>query len=80
MSSTKIARPSSEPDDDNAHADHRRQREGIGAEGAVSEGDADAVGTMASWFATAKDHGEEFQEDDWIALVQELARRAAVGQ
>jgi hypothetical protein len=51
--------------------------EGIGAGGSVSEGDADAVSTMASWIATAKDHGEEFQEDDWIALVQELARRVA---
>jgi hypothetical protein len=51
--------------------------EGIGPDGRVSEGDSDAVGTMASWIAAAKDHGEEFQEDDWIALVQELARRAA---
>ena len=31
------------------------------------EGDDDAVGTMASWIATARDHGEEFTEDDWIA-------------
>jgi hypothetical protein len=54
--------------------------EGIGGPGSyVSEGDADAVGTMASWIATAKDHGEEFQEDDWIALAQELARRVAAG-
>lgn len=34
--------------------------------------------TMVSWIATAKDHGEEFQEDDWIALVQELGRRVNV--
>lgn len=41
----------------------------------VDEGDLDATSTMASWFETARDHGEEFTEDDWIALVQELARR-----
>src|ERR1700746_1789944 len=44
-----------------------------------SQGDNDSLGTLASWLATAKDHGEEFQEDDWIALVRELARRAAAG-
>ena len=41
----------------------------------VSQGDNDSLGTLASWLATAKDHGEEFQEDDWIALVRERARR-----
>jgi hypothetical protein len=45
----------------------------------VSQGDNDSLGTLASWLATAKDHGEELQEDDWIALVRELARRAAAG-
>jgi hypothetical protein len=61
-------------------ADYRSEPwgvEGLGAEGTVRGGDLDAIGTMASWFATAKDHGEEFTEDDWIALVQELAGRAA---
>ncbi|MGO9155343.1 hypothetical protein [Mycobacterium sp.] len=52
--------------------------EGIGGPGErIPEGDLDAIGTMASWLATAADHGEEFQEDDWICLVQELASRAA---
>jgi hypothetical protein len=48
--------------------------EGIGPDGSVSEGDSDA---MASWLAKARKHCEEFQDDDWIALVQELTRRAA---
>lgn len=51
--------------------------EGIGPEALVTEGGNDAVGTMASWIALAKENGEDFTEDDWIALVQELARRAA---
>ena len=51
--------------------------EGLGPSGMVSEGDSDALGTIISWQATARDHDEEFTEDDWIALVQELARRAA---
>lgn len=41
------------------------------------EGNLDALSTMESWQATARDHGDEFTEDDWLALVQELARRAA---
>ena len=41
-------------------------------------GDIDALTTMTSWLATARDHGDEFTEDDWMALVQELARRAAI--
>ena len=44
-----------------------------------SQGDNDSLGTIASWPATARDHGEEFTENDWVALVQELARRAAAG-
>jgi hypothetical protein len=52
--------------------------EGLGPD-AVHEGDSDAVGTMASHIATAKDHGEDFTEDDWIALMQELAKRVAFG-
>ena len=43
------------------------------------QGNLDALGTMTSWQATATDHGEEFTEDDWMALVQELARRCAGG-
>jgi hypothetical protein len=41
------------------------------------QGDLDAIATMESWQATAQDHGDEFREDDWLALVQELARRVA---
>ena len=41
------------------------------------EGDLDALSTMESWQTTARDHGEQFTEDDWLILVQELARRAA---
>jgi hypothetical protein len=37
----------------------------------VSEGDGDALSPIASWQATARDHGEEFTEDDWVTLVQE---------
>ena len=36
-----------------------------------------AIATMDSWFTTAQAHGEEFTEVDWIALVEELARRAS---
>jgi hypothetical protein len=32
---------------------------------------------MESWQTTARDHGEQFTEDDWLIPVQELARRAA---
>ena len=28
---------------------------------------------MESWQTTARDHGEQFTEDDWLILVQELA-------
>jgi len=48
--------------------------------GGEDQGFNDAVGTITSWLATAKDHGEEFQEDDWIALVWELARRCGGGE
>lgn len=51
--------------------------EGLGPSGMVSEGDSDALGTITSWQATARDHDEEFTGDDWVALVQELAQRAA---
>ena len=46
----------------------------------VSQGDNDSLGTVASWQAAARDHGEEFTENDWVALVQELARRAAAAE
>jgi len=44
---------------------------------ARGQGDLDAIGTMESWQESAEFHGEEFTEDDWLALAQELARRAA---
>jgi hypothetical protein len=43
----------------------------------VPEGDLDVLNTMNSWQALARERGDEWQEDDWSALVQELARRAA---
>jgi hypothetical protein len=43
----------------------------------VSQGDNDSLGTIASWQARARDHGEGFTGNDWVDLVQELARRAA---
>ena len=39
--------------------------------------DLDAIGTMKSREESAEFHGEGFTEDDWLALVHELARRAA---
>ena len=44
---------------------------------AVPEGDVDAINTMTSWITTAEEQGDEWQEDDWLALVQVLAKRAA---
>lgn len=43
----------------------------------VSQGRACAIATVQAWQATARAHGDEFTMDDWIALVQELARRVA---
>jgi hypothetical protein len=43
-----------------------------------SQGWNDALGTIVSWQQTAADHGEEFIEDDWIELVQELAYRLSL--
>ncbi|MGO9032234.1 hypothetical protein [Mycobacterium sp.] len=40
-------------------------------------GNLDAGHTIKSWQETAADHGERFTEDDWVTLVQELARRCA---
>ena len=45
---------------------------------AICQGDLDAIATMESWWATADAHDEVFTDDDWIALVQELARRAVL--
>lgn len=44
---------------------------------AVIKGDVDAINTMTSWLARAEEQGYEWQEDDWFALVQVLAKRAA---
>jgi hypothetical protein len=44
---------------------------------ATSEGELsmDITRSLGSWQETARDHGEEFTEDDWFALVEELVRR-----
>jgi hypothetical protein len=36
-----------------------------------------AMATLASWKGTAAAKGDEFLENDWIALVLELARQKA---
>ena len=59
-------------------ADYRSSRgavEGLGVDGITDEGDLDALETMASWIDLTNERGDGFSEDDWIALVQELARR-----
>lgn len=38
-------------------------------------GDDATLSTVASWHAMTQAHGEELKEDDWIVLVQELAKR-----
>lgn len=43
-----------------------------------SVGSLDALSTIESWQATAESHGEEFTQDDWVALVEELARRVVM--
>lgn len=40
---------------------------------ARSLGDRDAAYTVQALKVTAKDHGDDFTEDDWLALVQHLA-------
>jgi hypothetical protein len=37
----------------------------------------DALHTIASWQDAAKEHGDEFNENDWTKLVIELVKRAA---
>ena len=44
---------------------------------AVIEGDAEAINTMTSWIANAEEQGDDWREEDWFALVQALAKRAA---
>ena len=56
------------------YASDDKSLEALNARG---QADLDAIGTMDAWVTTAQAHGEEFTEDDWIALVQELARCAA---
>ncbi len=43
------------------------------------QGFMDMVGTLQSMQQAAEFHGDEFTEDDWIALVQELVRRIVLG-
>jgi hypothetical protein len=40
-----------------------------------SEGSLDVLASLHSWQETAQFHGDEFTEDDWTALVEELVRR-----
>lgn len=40
---------------------------------ARSLGDRDSADTMQALKVTAKDHGDDFTEDDWLELVQHLA-------
>jgi hypothetical protein len=62
-------------------ADYRRATfsfEGFGGPGEhVPEGDIDAISTMTSWTNLARERDGEWREDDWLALVQVLACRAA---
>ncbi len=41
------------------------------------EGDKAVLSAVMSWHKTAHAHGEELQDNDFIALIQELARRIA---
>jgi hypothetical protein len=41
------------------------------------QGDLDALATMEQHQGIARGFGDDFRELDWLALVQELARRAA---
>ena len=43
------------------------------------QGFMDILATLQSWQETAQSHGDEFREDDWIALVHELVRRIVLG-
>jgi hypothetical protein len=42
-----------------------------------NQGALDCLSTLLSWQETASDHGEKFEENDYISLVQELAWRCA---
>jgi hypothetical protein len=54
--------------------------EGLSPDRVIYEGENDSLSTLVSWINTAHDHDEEFQEDDWIALAQELAKRVVFGE
>jgi hypothetical protein len=41
------------------------------------DGNLEAIATLDSWQSSARFHGDDFTQDDWIALVQELSWRAA---
>lgn len=43
----------------------------------VIEGDVKAINTMTSWITKAEEQGDNWREEDWFALVQVLAKRAA---
>ena len=61
-------------------ADIRRLDEQLTANAAkmtALRDDGDAIGTTESWQDSAEFTGGEFTDDDWLALVQALARQAA---
>lgn len=41
------------------------------------DGDLDTLSTIEAWQALAREHGDEWTENDWIVLVQTLALRLA---
>ena len=47
--------------------------------GDPGHGFMDIVGSLQSWQQTAEFHGDEFTEDDWIALVHDLVSRIVLG-
>jgi hypothetical protein len=42
----------------------------------IEEDPRNADDVIRSWRLIADEHGEKFRDDDWLALVLELARRA----
>ncbi len=57
---------------DEVIADYRNAEHG-------NDGDDAVLSRVTSWHAMAQAYGEELKEDDWIVLVQELAKRVVFG-